>query len=216
TPAFGNAGKALAAGTIHEYMKKFGFYKNPPIETPADQKLPSGLYHDGKLFFPSHPATQVDPGRLAFGQETLAVTPLQMAMVASTVANSGVEMEPQVLNRVVDSGGHTIVRIDPRKLRRVMSRQTASEINSMMVAAVNDGTGGAAAIPGISVAGKTGTAETGNSGINTTWFICFAPANNPQVAVAVTLQNQTGFGGTTAAPIAKLLMQAVLSSRSKK
>ena len=61
------------------------------------------------------------------------MTPLQMAMVASTVANSGVEMEPQVLNRVVDSGGHTIVRIDPRKLRRVMSRQTASEINSMMV-----------------------------------------------------------------------------------
>ena len=125
-------------------------------------------------------------------------------------------MEPQVLNRVVDSGGHTVVRIEPQKLGRVMSRQTASEINSMMVAAVNDGTGGAAAIPGISVAGKTGTAETGNSGINTTWFISFAPADNPKVAVAVTLQNQTGFGGTTAAPIAKVLMQAVLSSGSKK
>ena len=97
-----------------------------------------------------------------------------------------------------------------------MSPQTASEINSMMVAAVNNGTGGAAAIPGISVAGKTGTAETGNSGINTTWFICFAPADHPQVAVVVTLQNQHGFGGTTAAPIAKLLMQAVLSTRSKK
>jgi penicillin-binding protein A len=137
-------------------------------------------------------------------------------MVASTVANGGVEMEPQVLNRVVDSGGHTVVRIEPQKLGRVMSRQTASEINSMMVAAVNDGTGGAAAIPGISVAGKTGTAETGNSGINTTWFISFAPADNPKVAVAVTLQNQTGFGGTTAAPIAKVLMQAVLSSGSKK
>ena len=86
----------------------------------------------------------------------------------------------------------------------------------MMVDAVRDGTGGAAAIPGISVAGKTGTAETGNSGINTTWFICFAPAENPRVAVAVTLENQTGFGGTTAAPIARVLMQAVLSPRSKK
>ena len=213
---FCNVGKALGAGTILEYMKKFGFYKDPPLETPANEKLPSGLYHGGRLFFPSHPATQVDPGRLAFGQETLAVTPLQMAMVASTVANGGLEMEPQVLNRVVDSGGHTVVRIEPQKLGRVMSRQTASEINSMMVAAVNDGTGGAAAIPGISVAGKTGTAETGNSGINTTWFISFAPADNPKVAVAVTLQNQTGFGGTTAAPIAKVLMQAVLSSGSKK
>ena len=64
--------------------------------------------------------------------------------------------------------------------------------------------------------GKTGTAETGTSGINTTWFICFAPAYHPQVAVAVTLENQTGFGGTTAAPIAKQLMQAVLSPRSNK
>ena len=78
------------------------------------------------------------------------------------------------------------------------------------------GTGGAAAIPGITVAGKTGTAETGNSGINTTWFICFAPADHPQVAVAVTLENQTGFAATTAAPIAKVLMQAVLNKGSKK
>jgi peptidoglycan glycosyltransferase len=213
---FCNVGKALGAGTILEYMKRFGFYKDPPLETPANEKVPSGLYHSGRLFFPRNPATQVDPGRLAFGQETLAVTPLQMAMVASTVANGGVAMDPQVLDRVVDPGGKTIVHVHPKELRRVMSKQTASEITSMMVAAVNDGTGGAAAIPGISVAGKTGTAETGTSGINTTWFICFAPAENPRVAVAVTLENQTGFGGTTAAPIAKLLMQAVLSPRSNK
>ena len=213
---FCNIGKTIGAGLILDYTKRFGFYKDPPIETPSDEKLPSGLYNNGRLFFPSHPSTQVDPGRLAFGQERLGVTPLQMAMVASTVADGGVLMEPQVLNRVVDSRGHTVVRIKPQKMRRVMSSQTASEINSMMVAAVNDGTGGAAQIPGISVAGKTGTAETGNSGINTTWFICFAPADDPQVAVAVTLENQHGFGGTTAAPIAKVLMQAVLSKGSKK
>jgi penicillin-binding protein A len=213
---FCNIGKAIGAGLILDYAKKFGFYKDPPIETPSDEQAPSGLYHAGRLFFPSHPATQVDPGRLAFGQETLAVTPLQMAMVAATVANGGVAMKPQVLARVVDAGGKTIVNVHPQKLRRVMSPTTANEINSMMVAAVDDGTGGSAQIPGISVAGKTGTAETGNSGINTTWFICFAPAENPKVAVVVTLENQTGFGGTTAAPIAKLLMQAVLSPRSKK
>jgi penicillin-binding protein A len=213
---FCNIGKAIGAGLILNYTKKYGFYQDPPIETPSDEKAASGLYNNGRLFFPSHPSTQVDPGRMAFGQERLAVTPLQMAMVASTVANGGVEMSPSVLLRVVDSHGKTIVRVEPKKLQRVMSTTTAGEIRSMMVAAVDSGTGTAAQIPGTPVAGKTGTAETGNSGINTTWFICFAPAYNPQVAVAVTLENQHGFGGTTAAPIAKVLMQAVLSGGSKK
>jgi penicillin-binding protein A len=213
---FCNIGKSIGAGMILNYMKRFGFYKDPALETPNDEKAPSGLYNNGRLFFPSHPSTQVDPGRMAFGQERLAVTPLQMAMVASTVANGGVAMQPSVLNRVVDGKGKTIVRVEPKKLGRVMSPTTAHEINSMMVSAVQSGTGTAAQIPGIQVAGKTGTAETGNSGINTTWFITFAPADNPKVAVAVTLENQHGFGGTTAAPIAKVLLQAVLNQGSKK
>jgi len=213
---FCNIGKSIGAGMILNYMKRFGFYEDPALETPNDEKAPSGLYNNGRPFFPSHPSTQVDPGRMAFGQERLAVTPLQMAMVASTIANGGVAMEPSVLNRVVDAKGKTIVRIEPKKLRRVMSPTTAHEINAMMVSAVQSGTGTAAQIPGIQVAGKTGTAETGNSGINTTWFITFAPADNPKVAVAVTLENQHGFGGTTAAPIAKVLLQAVLNQRSKK
>ena len=213
---FCNIGKSIGAGLILNYMKRFGFYDDPPLETPSDERAGSGLYNGGRLFFPSHPSTQVDPGRMAFGQERLAVTPLQMAMVASTVANGGVAMEPSVLNRVVDSKGKTIVRVEPKKLGRVMSPTTAHEINSMMVSAVQSGTGTAAQIPGIQVAGKTGTAETGNSGINTTWFITFAPADNPKVAVAVTLENQHGFGGTTAAPIAKVLLEAVLNQGSKK
>ncbi|HWH55171.1 MAG TPA: penicillin-binding protein 2 [Gaiellaceae bacterium] len=212
---FCNIGKALGAGLILDFSKKFGFYKDPPIELPDDEKAASGLYDHGRLFFPKDPNTQVDPGRLAFGQERLSVTPLQMAMVASAVANGGELMQPSAVLRVVDPDGHTIVRVKPKKLDRVMSKGTANEITSMMVAAVNDGTGGAAAIPGVRVAGKTGTAETGATGINTTWFICFAPADDPRVAVAVALENQRGFGGTTAAPIAKVLMQAVLNRGSK-
>jgi peptidoglycan glycosyltransferase len=212
---FCNIGKALGAGLILDFSKKFGFYKDPPIELPDDEKAASGLYDHGRLFFPKDPNTQVDPGRLAFGQERLSVTPLQMAMVASAVANGGELMQPSAVLRVVDPDGHTIVRVKPKKLDRVMSKGTANEITSMMVAAVNDGTGGAAAIPGVQVAGKTGTAETGTTGINTTWFICFAPADDPRVAVAVALENQRGFGGTTAAPIAKVLMQAVLNRGSK-
>lgn len=211
---FCNIGKTLGAGLILNYSKKFGFYKDPPIEIPADEKVPSGLYNRGRLFFPKNPNSQVDPGRLAFGQERLSVTPLQGAMVAAAVANGGVLMAPQVLDRVVDSGGKTIVDVQPKKVRRVMSRRTADELTSMMVAAVADGTGGEAAIPGIQVAGKTGTAETGTTGVNTTWFICFAPAYRPRVAVAVALENQHGFGGSTAAPIAKVLMQAVLGGGS--
>jgi peptidoglycan glycosyltransferase len=212
---FCNVGKSLGAGLILDFSKKFGFYKDPPLETPGDEKAPSGLYDHGRLFFPRHPDTQVDPGRMAFGQERLSVTPLQMAMVASTIANGGELMQPQVLQRVVDSGGHTVVRIRPKKLGRVMSHRTASELTEMMVAAVNSGTGTAAQIPGIQVAGKTGTAETGAQGVNTTWFVAFAPAYAPRVAVAVALENQHGFGGTTAAPIAKVLMQAVLGGGSK-
>ena len=211
---FCNVGKALGAGVILEQAKKFGFYKDPPLEIPNDEKSASGLYDHGRLYFPSDP-NKVDPGRLAFGQERLSVTPLQMAMVASAVANRGELMEPQVLKRVVDSSGHTVTNIRPQKLDRVMSTRTAGELTDMMVAAVESGTGTSAQLPGIRVAGKTGTAETGTSGVNTTWFICFAPAYAPRVAVAVALENQHGFGGSTAAPIAKVLMQAVLQGGSK-
>jgi peptidoglycan glycosyltransferase len=212
---FCNIGKTLGAGLILGESRKFGFYKDPPIEIPGDEKSASGLYNKGKLFYPSNPTSQVDPGRLAFGQERLSVTPLQMAMVAAAVANHGKLMEPHVLKKVVDSGGKTVTTVKPKELDTVMSKGTASELTTMMVAAVTAGTGTAAQISGIQVAGKTGTAETGRQGVNTTWFICFAPAYDPRVAVAVALENQHGFGGTTAAPIAKVLMEAVLRAGSK-
>ncbi|HVD76248.1 MAG TPA: penicillin-binding transpeptidase domain-containing protein, partial [Vicinamibacteria bacterium] len=102
-----------------------------------------------------------------------------------------------------------------RKYRRAMRTKTAADLTRMMEAVVTGGTGTAAQIPGIRVAGKTGTAETGGAGtLNTTWFIAFAPAGAPRVAIAVVLQNQTGAGGTTAAPIAKAVMQAILAGRS--
>jgi peptidoglycan glycosyltransferase len=210
-----NVGKALGAGLILNDSKKFGFYKDPPLEIPADERSPSGLYNGSRLFFPSNPATQVDPGRMAFGQERLLVTPLQMAMVAAAVANGGKLMAPHVLKKVVAPGGGTVTDVKPKDLDQVMSKGTAAAITSMMVAAVTSGTGTSAQIPGIAVAGKTGTAETGRQGVNTTWFICFAPAYHPRVVVAVALENQHGFGGTTAAPIAKVLLEAVLRAGSK-
>jgi penicillin-binding protein A len=212
---FCEIGKTIGAGRILGTSKQFGFYADPPLETPGNERSPSGLYNHGRLFYPKNPSTQVDPGRLAFGQERMLTTPLQMAMVAGAVANHGVVMKPYVVGRVTGPGGGVIKRTHPEKYRRAMRTSTANDITRMMEAVVTGGTGTAAQIPGIQVAGKTGTAETGGAGtLNTTWFIAFAPANAPRVAIAVVLQNQTGAGGTTAAPIARAVMQALLAGRS--
>jgi peptidoglycan glycosyltransferase len=136
-------------------------------------------------------------------------------MVAAAIANKGVVMTPHLVDRIVAPGGKVIRRTKPEALRRAVKTQVAREIRDMMVAAVTGGTGGEAQVPGITVAGKTGTAETGVNGVNTTWFVCFAPAENPKVAVAVVLENQHGFAGQTAAPIARTMMQAILQPGSK-
>jgi peptidoglycan glycosyltransferase len=206
---FCKIGIRLGAKRILDYSKRFGFYSLPPLETPENERIASGLYSKGELYYPSN-NSQVDPGRLAFGQERMIVTPIQMAMVAAGVANRGVVMRPYVVDRIEQPNGSLVTRTTPKMLSRAIKPQTAQELNLMMQSVVTGGTGTAAQISGVPVAGKTGTAETGNSGINTTWFIAFAPADRPRVAIAVVLQNQTGFGGTTAAPIAKTVMEALL------
>jgi peptidoglycan glycosyltransferase len=174
-----------------------------------------GLYDHGRLFDPKKPQFQVDPGRLAFGQERMLTTPLQMAMVAAAVGNHGVIMRPYVVGRVTGPGGGVIVRTHPHKYERAMKTGTARDLTRMMEAVVTGGTGTAAQIPGVRVAGKTGTAETGSTERpNTTWFAAFAPAGAPRVAVAVVLEDQTGAGGTTAAPIARQIMQALLAPKA--
>jgi peptidoglycan glycosyltransferase len=208
---FCNVGKTLGAGTVLKYAERFGFYSLPPLETPENERVESGLYNRGRLFKPKRPAFQVDPGRLAFGQERLEVTPMQMAMVAATVANGGVTMRPRLIEKVVSPGGNTVTHFRPEKLGRPIGARTAGELAHMMELAVQGGTGTAAQIPGVRVAGKTGTAETGQDGVNTTWFTTFAPVEKPQVAIAVVVENQRGgFGGTVAAPIAKQVMEALL------
>jgi penicillin-binding protein A len=208
---FCNVGKALGAGTVLEYAKRFGFYSVPALELPENERVASGLYDHGRLFDPKHPDTQVDPGRLAFGQERLAVTPLQMAMVAAAIGNHGVEMRPQIVERIVAPDGKTITHLQSQELGRPIKRQTADELTHMMELVVTGGTGTAAAIPGVRVAGKTGTAEVGRGNIHTTWFAAFAPAAAPRVAIAVVVEHQlNGFGGTISAPIAKQVMEALL------
>jgi penicillin-binding protein A len=206
---FCDVGKKIGPDLILDYAEKFGFYDEPPIELPSDEVQRSGLYDNGRLFRPKNP-NEVDPGRLAFGQERLQVTPLQMALVAAAVANDGVVMEPKLVERIVAPDGTVISSFDPREWKTAMTPRTAAELTAMMRAVVESGTATSAQISGISVAGKTGTAETGREGENDTWFIAFAPAEKPKVAVAVALSNQDSTGGATAAPIAKALIEAIL------
>jgi peptidoglycan glycosyltransferase len=211
---FCNIGKSIGARVILDYAKRFGFYSKPALETPENERAPSGLYDHARLFDPKDP-NKVDVGRMAFGQERMLVTPLQAAMIVTTIANGGIVIQPHVVDRITSPSGKTIVHKGREELRHAIKPQTAADIASMMVAAVNAGTGTAAKISGISVAGKTGTAETGVNGVNTTWFDAFAPAESARVAIAVVLEQQHGFGGTTAAPIAKTVMEALLRGASK-
>jgi peptidoglycan glycosyltransferase len=209
---FCNIGKQLGAKTILDYAKRFGFYKVPSLELPGNEKYASGLYKytkRGRVL--TDDASKADPGRLAFGQWTMLVTPLQMAMVAATIANGGVVPRPYLVEKVTGPDGSTIKTTHPHSLGRAIKPETAAELNQMMQLVVQGGTGTHAQIPGVKVAGKTGTAETGVDHIYTAWFACFAPADHPQYAVAVVLEKQAnGFGGAVSAPIAKQVLEALL------
>jgi penicillin-binding protein A len=208
---FCNVGEKLGAKTILEYARRFGFYSTPPLETPASERAPSGLYEGRKLYSPKDPNTAVDVGRLAFGQERMVVTPLQMLLVASTIANGGEVPRPYVVQRVVGPDGSVVSTTRSQMLGRAITTKTASELTQMMVSVVQGGTGTAAQIPGVQVAGKTGTAETAVNHVYNAWFVCFAPADNPRVAVAVVVEKQlNGFGGSVAAPIAKAVLEKLL------
>ena len=213
--SFCEMGKQLGPEVILDYARRFGFYADPPVDLPSGERAPSGLYQDGRLL-PRSQEARVDPGRLAFGQERMLVTPLQMAMVAGAIANRGVVMEPHLTDRVRKPNRAMLVKIKPDELRRAVKPEVAEQIAGMMEGVVSGGTGTAAQISGVRVAGKTGTAETGRAGRNTTWFIAFAPVDDPKVAVAVVLQNQSATGGTVSAPIAKQIMEALLRRPSNR
>ncbi len=203
----------VGRATMTKYMKRFGFYAKPPLDYPPNELNASRPYDPhGRPYPPGSPSEDI--GRIGIGQGGLLVTPLQMAMVASAVANGGKLMTPRLTSRVVNSTGQTVETFKPSVFGQVMKRSTAGEITQMMTKVVEEGTGTPAQLGGISVAGKTGTASIGATGSNLTepWFIGFAPVNDPKVAVAVTIQqSQGGFGGTVAAPIAAKLIQTLLS-----
>jgi peptidoglycan glycosyltransferase len=203
--AWASVAEQLGARTMREYMERFGFYADPPMDYPDEQMVASGVVKGRRGLVP--PTSRlVDVGRMAIGQGDLLATPLQMAMVAQTVANDGVRLKPWLVTKVVDPDGRTVQENDPERAARVMSEESANQLETMMKAVVSEGSGTAAALEGVAVAGKTGTAELNTSGLNQPWFICFTD----RFAVSVTVERvQGGLGGTDAAPIAKRVLQAL-------
>jgi peptidoglycan glycosyltransferase len=210
---FAQVGESLGRQTMQTYMHRFGFYSLPPLDYPPDEMTASGeRTSSGRLIEPTSPL--VDVGRMSIGQDKLEVTPLQMAMVAAAVANHGTLMVPHLTTKVVNQDGQIVETIKPAVYSHVMKPSSAAEETQMMTDVVEEGTGTAANLEGIKVAGKTGTAQVGIVGSNITqpWFIGFAPVQDPKVAVAVTVErSQGGFGGTVAAPIAAQVIKALLA-----
>jgi penicillin-binding protein A len=203
---WGTVGEEVGKRTMYSYMRRYGFNRKPLLDLPRDEMRASGVYDsDGDLLRVSD---AVDIGRVAIGQERLQVTPLQMALVPAAIANGGSLMRPHLVQEVRDRDGRVVRRTKPGEQSDVMKGSTAAALAGMMSKVVEEGTGTAAALEGIDVAGKTGTAEAG--GVNQAWFIAFAPVQRPRVAIAVTVERTAGQGGTIAAPIAKQVMQELL------
>lgn len=152
----------------------------------------------------------------SIGQADVTVTPLHMAMIASTIANDGKMMKPYIVSKVVGQDGEEVMTRQPEMLVQSVSKETANQIKDMMINSVNRGTSKAARLRSFQIAGKTGTAERSKEKtINNAWFVGFAPADDPQIAVAVIVENVEYLGGEIAAPIAKDIIRFSLNELNK-
>jgi peptidoglycan glycosyltransferase len=205
--AFGDLGMKLGADKLREQAEAFGFNNDF-----------SQVFRDELLGVRSQFPTEMDQPQTALssiGQFDVAATPLQMAMVTAGIANGGEVMRPYVVDKLIGPTLDTLATTDPEVYNRAISPSSADQLTQMMEATVNDGTAKPAKIDGVRVAGKTGTAQSCAKCTPYAWFVSFAPADNPQVAVAVVIEkadvnrNEIS-GGKLGAPIAKRVMEAVI------
>lgn len=187
----------IGVKTWFDYAARWGLGTSVDFDLPvARDRLPKKQdVYDGIL------------AQLGFGQADLLVTPMRMALVAATIANDGTTPRPYVVRRI--AGRDTALSTKPESIAQPISSDTAHEVRDMMIAVVKHGTGTPAALPNVTVAGKTGTA-TNPHGASHAWFVAFAPAERPRVAVAVIVEN-VGYGAQYAAPIARDVLRVALA-----
>ena len=191
-------GKALGGQELQKYAEAFGFGKKLGIP----MRVTPSIYNIGN-------DAQVELS--AFGQFEDRVTPLQVAMVSAAIANGGSLMQPTLIRDITAPDLTVIQPFEQKVFSQPISAATSQTMTRLMTNNVTNGAASNARISGVDVAGKTGTAQNGAGRPFTLWFTGFAPANNPQVAIAVVVENQTSFGNVVAAPIAKKVIEAVLS-----
>jgi len=201
---FALAGLETGGVALTEYAGRMGF------GAPLDFDLPTAVSQvtNGRGSEPGGFVDDVELANAAYGQAETFVTPLQMALVAATVANDGELMRPHLVTALTGKDGTRSVA--PRSLRQVVTKADADAISTAMVRAVEGELGRqftpGAKVPGVKTAGKSGTAELGGRGEPHSWFIGFAPADDPQIAIAV-LVERGGRGGERAAPLAGSLLE---------
>jgi peptidoglycan glycosyltransferase len=209
---FGGIGLRLGGAKLADQAHAFGFAPDASSgDVPFDIPFQEGVFPEASYFSDRLPAVALS----AIGQDNVAANPMQMALVASAIANGGSEMRPRLVSEIRDPSGQVIESFAPEVFGQPISSQTAIQLTQMMVSVVQSGTGTAAQIPGVEVAGKTGTAQHGEGLAPHAWFVSFAPAQNAKIAVAVIVLDggslgSEATGGVLAAPIAKAVMEAAL------
>ena len=206
---FAQLGLDMGGDDLAGEANEFGFGSRPPLDLPA---VARSVFPEGASFRQDQPGL----AKSAIGQQDVAATPLEMALVAAGVANGGVIMKPHVMGEIRDDEGEVVRTYQPEPWKRAMIPANAAALRDMMVQVVNRGTAGRAAVPGAQVAAKTGTAQTVGDNSHA-WLIAFAPAEAPRVAVAVIVESQPGLGDTVtggriAAPIAQAVLGAALAT----
>jgi peptidoglycan glycosyltransferase len=201
--AFAWLGNELGDDALRDQAQKFGFAES--FETPLRVATSR---------FPEDPDA-AQTAMSAIGQFDVRATTLQMAMVVAAVGNGGVTMRPGLVDQASAPDLSPLETFEPREFAEAMTPQNAADLTEMLVGVVENGTGSSARIPGVPVAGKTGTAQTAQDRPSIAWFVSYAPATNPQVAVAVAVEdagtNEVS-GNALAGPIARAVMEAVLAN----
>ncbi|HEY6472692.1 MAG TPA: penicillin-binding transpeptidase domain-containing protein [Acidimicrobiales bacterium] len=217
-PGYGELGIQVGVSTLRQQAQMFGLNSVPPIDLPQLGQQPVGgviastigTGTSGTAPLPSN--AQADQAYTSIGQEFVKDTALQNAMVAAGIANGGVIMTPHLMSSIHDSTGALVKSYAPTAMARSASAASAQAVTNLMESVPISGTASGVGFPSyLCAAVKTGTAQTG-LGVNHDWMIGFAPANNPQIAVAVVVpyQNISSDGAQIAGPIVKTIMQAAL------
>jgi peptidoglycan glycosyltransferase len=196
---FAELGAAIGQDTLREYAQLYGFGTEVDVPMPATPSTIPGSLDAPQLMLSS------------FGQANVRVTPLQIAMVSAGIANGGVVMQPTLIRSIIAPDLTVIQPFQQDVFSTPISAQTSATLTQLMVNNVNNGAASNGRISGVDVAGKTGTAQNGEGQPLTLWFTGFAPADDPQIAVAVVVENGTSFGNVVAAPIARKVIEAVLN-----